>query len=457
MKKLFTLIALFILISSKIFSQTGWILTSTGTNKNIHDIYFVNANTGWAVGDTAILKSTNGGVNWFQQNFYYPGVTQFYAVRFINENTGFAGGGYVYDPNFYHFKQYLLKTTNSGNNWILIFQSQNEHSGHINNILPINENLIYITLFGYTEMYYVGDILRSTNGGQNFTGFNLSGGYYSISFINPFTGWATSHRIADISNFNNSKIYKTTNAGFNWSIKLSDSGAYCKYFNDIEFFDENTGYCISAGYHKSLFLKTTDGGEHWDSSVYDNSYYSSLFFLNKNQGWIGGNSSVDSTKFAYTSNGGLSWKNQCKLSSFSPNRIFFIDSLNGWATMDFDSRIYRTTTGGHTFVRNISNEIPFKYKLYQNYPNPFNPKTIIKFDIPPLEGGQGSVTRRGEGMVSLKIYNILGEEIETLIKDNLSPGTYEVKFDGTNLPSGIYYYKLTAGDFSDVKKLMLVK
>jgi aminopeptidase N len=104
-------------------------------------------------------------------------------------------------------------------------------------------------------------------------------------------------------------------------------------------------------------------------------------------------------------------------------------------------------------IKEITNEIPTEYKLFQNFPNPFNPSTKIKFSIPqhtpyPLSRGEN---------VSLKIYDITGKEIATLVNEALQPGMYEVTFDGTNLPSGIYFYRFSAGDFSDVKKLILLK
>jgi len=99
-------------------------------------------------------------------------------------------------------------------------------------------------------------------------------------------------------------------------------------------------------------------------------------------------------------------------------------------------------------------EIPKEFMLYQNYPNPFNPETKIKFEIPPLNlplsGGEK------EGVV-LKIYDILGREIDTLVDEELMPGRYEIYFNGTQLSSGLYYYKLTAGRFSCTKKMVLIK
>jgi hypothetical protein len=95
--------------------------------------------------------------------------------------------------------------------------------------------------------------------------------------------------------------------------------------------------------------------------------------------------------------------------------------------------------------------IPNTFALYQNYPNPFNPMTNIKFDVPA--GTQNS----GKESVLLKIYDVLGREIATLINEEMMPGTYEVKFDGTNYTSGIYFYSIIAGENSQVNKMILLK
>jgi hypothetical protein len=83
--------------------------------------------------------------------------------------------------------------------------------------------------------------------------------------------------------------------------------------------------------------------------------------------------------------------------------------------------------------------------LYQNYPNPFNPVTNIKFDLPKDE------------FVKIILYDILGREAAPVINEFKKAGTYEVKFDGSNLSSGTYFYRIEAGDFVDTKKMILVK
>jgi len=95
------------------------------------------------------------------------------------------------------------------------------------------------------------------------------------------------------------------------------------------------------------------------------------------------------------------------------------------------------------------------FRLEQNYPNPFNPTTKIKFTIPqtvsPLQGGA-----RG-GLVTLKVYNVLGNEIAQLVKEELPAGEYEIEFDATGLPSGVYFYQLKTNGLTEAKKLILLK
>jgi len=101
-------------------------------------------------------------------------------------------------------------------------------------------------------------------------------------------------------------------------------------------------------------------------------------------------------------------------------------------------------------IQPISNEVPDRFALYQNYPNPFNPVTSIKFSIP-------SLLWRGAGVVLLKVYDILGREITTLVNEELKPGIYEVEFNGADLSSGIYFYTITSNNFFSSRRMVLLK
>ncbi len=136
------------------------------------------------------------------------------------------------------------------------------------------------------------------------------------------------------------------------------------------------------------------------------------------------------------------------------NDVFFVwaDIRDGNLGYDIYGNIYDSRVITAISKDEIPNILPEIFVLYQNYPNPFNPSTRIKYSIPQLK-----TLHAKSQQVQLKIYDILGREIATLVNEKQSSGNYEVTFDATGLPSGIYFYKLTAGSFTDVKKMILMK
>jgi hypothetical protein len=96
-------------------------------------------------------------------------------------------------------------------------------------------------------------------------------------------------------------------------------------------------------------------------------------------------------------------------------------------------------------IVNINTNIPDNFTLKQNYPNPFNPQTKIRFEL------------KSALFTELKIFDILGREVKSLVKETLKPGEYEVSFNAVNMPSGVYFYRLNAGGFTDTKKMVLLK
>jgi hypothetical protein len=94
---------------------------------------------------------------------------------------------------------------------------------------------------------------------------------------------------------------------------------------------------------------------------------------------------------------------------------------------------------------NVNSQVPKEFNLEQNYPNPFNPETIINFDLPK------------SGFTTLKVYDILGKEVAVLLNENKNAGRYDVKFDGSALSNGMYFYKLESNGYSAIKKMMLIK
>jgi photosystem II stability/assembly factor-like uncharacterized protein len=444
MKKIQILIISSILFYTSLYSQSGWIEYSTGFNNNINNIFFVNANTGWAVGDSIILKSTNGGVNWSKQNYTYVTKVCFNSVKFINENTGFVAGGHhsgYYD--FYY--QYIFKTTNGGVNWNLVFNIQGGANSYIAQLHPIDQNNMFIATVGSANNASSGYVAKSDNGGSSFSNEYGRGECNSIYCINSQVAYASFYSWFDYPSWVG-RICKTTNGGTNWVELYKDSLYSSSQIKSMYFVNQNTGFAVGKVHSDiSRFFKTTNGGAHWDTLTYNNRKYNSVFFVNENIGWIGGYWLPDSSSISYTSNGGVNWSKQKKNYPAIVTNLYFINAFTGWATLSYSNKILKTITGGEVTVRNISSEIPDKYSLNQNYPNPFNPATNIKYQIIKNQ------------FVSIKVFDILGKEISTLVNEKQSPGIYEVSFDGSNFPSGIYFYKLETNSFSDTKRMILIK
>ena len=147
----------------------------------------------------------------------------------------------------------------------------------------------------------------------------------------------------------------------------------------------------------------------------------------------------------HTVDGGNSWARQTITipQNYNLKSIFFVDQQNGW-TVGIHGYIFRTTNGGVSFIKDET-ELPNEFILHQNYPNPFNPTTTINYQIPQTE------------FVILKVYDILGREVAILVNEEKPAGSYEVQFEGSGLTSGIYFYQLKAGEYSETKKMILLK
>ena len=128
--------------------------------------------------------------------------------------------------------------------------------------------------------------------------------------------------------------------------------------------------------------------------------------------------------------------------------VFFINNNTGWVAGS-NGTILKTFSGGLINIEISNSNLPEDLSLSQNYPNPFNPVTRLEFGISNQE------------FVTLKIYDALGKEVKTLVNENKPAGNYSVEFNGSHLPSGIYFYKVIAesekGNFVSTKKMTLIK
>ena len=398
-------------------AQTGWVHQNSGTTLNLFSIRFLNETTGWAVGDSGlILKTTDAGNNWVSRRF---GNTLLRALHFIDGNTGVIVGGNYPPPMWGSPTRIIIRTTNSGVNWNTIV---NTNDTYFKNVQFVNDSVGFI---GFNGVY------KSTDKGNNWEHYgnivNQNG-----FFINENTGYAANGYI--------STIQKSTNGGIDW-INVLKPGKY-NVDGGIYFCNQNTGFVTGA----SGIFKTTDAGSGWQDMWYDDFYFrdvEGIFFSDPEHGVILAYQNFPNSYIIQsTTNGGNTWN-----INYSPSRlrsVFFLNNMTGWIAGD-QGKILKTTTGGLTIIIQSSNPVPDSYLLDQNFPNPFNPSTNIKFEIP------SSV------YVTIKVYTILGKEVATLVNEFKNEGTYQIEFNGSNLESGIYFYRIQAGDFTDEKSMIILK
>jgi phosphatidylserine/phosphatidylglycerophosphate/cardiolipin synthase-like enzyme len=149
-----------------------------------------------------------------------------------------------------------------------------------------------------------------------------------------------------------------------------------------------------------------------------------------------------------TCTGSYNWETPAETGNDENSITIFDARVNNLYFQEFYSR-YRES-GGEVIgtgsgTGNISADVPSGFSLYQNYPNPFNPVTKILFVVPVLS------------QVKISVYNMIGVKLQTLVNKPLTPGTYETSFDGSSLDSGIYFYTISAGDYSESRKMTLLK
>ncbi|HEY5533701.1 MAG TPA: choice-of-anchor J domain-containing protein [Ignavibacteria bacterium] len=217
-------------------------------------------------------------------------------------------------------------------------------------------------------------------------------------------------------------------------------------------FDTAQGYHIAAGWlvtKKIENIETTDMLKFWATGG-SASYGDSI------QVWI---SFIDSTPANFTNKiASIYWPNgsvygtwtqyQYSLAGFAglPAYIGFLYNTDQTANNNgFAVYLDDVFVGNPSSITNLGTGIPTKYELGQNYPNPFNPSTSIKFAIPKASD------------VKITVFNMLGQVVSVPVNENKTAGFYEVKFNGSNLASGSYYYRIEAGNFLETRKMMLIK
>lgn len=401
-------------------TSNGGLNWNTNYDRFIYDVnslQFVDENIGYlSTSHDSLLKTTNKGDDWFPilpNEHPYP----FGKLAFINADIGWV------------FKTKSLKinkTTNGGTNWVDQVINNTPNGFSPVDIQFVNESVGFIGgIYSNPIPFY--SLMKTTDGGYNWEEIKTSG-LAKFFFIDSSTGWLGRGGLST------SELSKTTDGGKSWNM-INIPYGYA--FQSIDFVNNLTGYtCGDLG----TILKTTDGGNNWSKHLSNLSgNFLKIQFPNSQTGYIGLSGNI-----MKTINGGQSW-HEMHIPAF--NGIYELSFINGdigWIAGG--KSILRTTNGGGTVGIEPVPNTPTSFSLSQNYPNPFNPSTNIGFEIPTKQ------------KVSLIIHNIIGQSVAVLVDDVLSAGSYSYSFNAPDLPSGVYFYKLTAGnEFSQTKKMLLIK
>jgi photosystem II stability/assembly factor-like uncharacterized protein len=255
----------------------------------------------------------------------------------------------------------------------------------------------------------------------------------SIHFINENTGFISGYSIA----------LKTTNQGASWVNMNAPSISGFENFREIYFFNENLGLYVSDA---GRIVKTTNSGATWN--LMNSGTTQSLFgvkFIDSQTGYACGNGGA----IIRTTDGGDNWTPQTSPLNEILTDIWFTSATTGYIS-NWSGKILKTTNGGITFIEPVSTEVPETFSLEQNYPNPFNPSTKIRFQIPAF-------VEKTLGVITLRIYDVTGNEISTLVDSELNPGIYEIEWDAAAYSSGVYFYSVTSGNYTQTRRMVLVK
>jgi photosystem II stability/assembly factor-like uncharacterized protein len=431
---LFKLLKMFLLlsVSSTLLAQpygVEWEILSSPTENTLRRLHFIDSKTGWAVGAAGtIIHTTDGGENWVVQN---SNVTTFVTeVFFLNSNLGWALTLKDAPP----FGTQILKTTDGGNNWV------------VEDFMGGNEIMYTIFFFdslngfigGRSVSGTSGNIAYTTDGGTTWTDAIIDSSLvynfpvYKFKFFSREFGYACGGRI-DLAGV----IWRTTNYGMNWSaIGISPDEIF-----DLYIIDSLNAIALSGdpeGFFAIANIKTTDAGITWISDSLSMTGLSfAIDFRTSNEGW-----SAAGYKFLFTSDRGETWIEKSTPANSTLYDVQFTDTKTGYAVGDSGVVLKLNPA-----AVNVENNMlpPDKFILHQNYPNPFNPNTSIRY------------TTGSKEFVSLKIYNLLGKEIATLVNEEKPAGNYDVNFDASGLTSGIYLYRLRAGSYTQSKKMVYIK
>lgn len=431
-KNFLILIVIFIIITSSSYAQR-WIMAGLITSPgNDPCISVVDYNNAWVAGgspDTPrVYRTTNGGQEWLQVNT--TGITnQIYCIYAISPEIVYIGEGVV------NSNAKLLKTTNSGENWQTVLQT-GINGGNFS-------GLIFSSLNPMVGVALANRLYLTTNGGiewiEQANVANSGCAVNSLMLIDQlFYGFGLS--------YGTSRVRITTNGGIDWinqNINLSGS-----YVCGLAFKDDKLIGVSSTSTSMPTISRTTNGGITWNPMNIGTGLTGKTYIR-----WIHGTDIVyilgENGALKRSTNAGLNWLDLENTGVDGLTHLSFVNInsiIYGYAVSRYGHVIKLADSVQYflTSVNNIGN-ICCEYKLMQNYPNPFNPFTTINFEVPK------------SSFVKLIVYDALGREIEVLANNFYQSGKHQIVWDAYNYNSGVYFYRLITDNFSDTKKMILLK
>ncbi len=398
-----------------------WTPQTSGTTVLIHSVSAVSSQIAWAGGVGAVVRrTTDGGTTWGNGN-PNPGVISgdIYNIYAWSANDAIC----TTSPA----ATFIYKTTNGGTNWTQVYTLA---GGFINALQMVSATE------GYGEGDPVGGkwtIVKTTDGGNTWARMATE-----PTQVGTEAGWNNSMYILGSNIWfgtNNTKVYHSTDLGATWT-----SGATTGNLNTFSVHYNSTSNGLAGG---TAMSKSVDGGTTYTAATIPGASGSLNGLEGKGDDWWAIRTGTDVYR---STNQGSTWTSATTVAGAAFNDLDFTDGAGGcptgWAV---GTGTITKMTGTPTGIISYSGEVPSTYLLKQNFPNPFNPTTNINFSIPK------------SGFVTLKVYNMAGMEVATLLNENKTAGNYIVGFNAANLPSGAYFYRIETGNYTDTKKMLLIK
>jgi len=418
---------------------TTWVAQRTGPVRKLRGASFTSSNIGTVVGHNGtILRTTNGGSTWASQLYDSPSTNgsindYLKAVSFSDANHGFVVSGNAFNDGSIVFYEpgIILRTTNGGTIWVVKYNNLN---AAFNGVSSPSANICFAV--GVYKILDQGEYVDHAGWASTTDGGASWRNRYFTSITDPLTDVSFTDNNIGTMVGHKGRIMQTTDGGYNWNTKNSRTS---KNLHGVCFTDANNGTVVGDD---GTILRTNNGGEFWalqSSGTTENLY--GVSFVDANYGSVVGSNGI----ILLTTNGGITWEIHTSVTGEYLYAVSFADENIG-NTVGDNGTILRTINGGVTSVfeeRKI--ESPKGYILSQNYPNPFNPITIIEYDI------------KERSFVELKIYDVLGREVNVLVNEEQVAGSYKAKFDASGLTSGIYFYRFQAANYIKTKKMILLK